>query len=112
MVHIGRAVRPLIGAGQRRVGLALVEALLGDDAVGEVLGTTSASATSAQLDGLRALPDAMQGVLDQREVVAEAAARLAPSRRRWVLKGSSVAGVAGWRKAVYETLREIFRRPS
>ena len=38
VVHIGRAVRPLIGARQRRVGLALVEALLRDGAVGEIGG--------------------------------------------------------------------------
>ena len=63
-------------------------------AVGEVLGTTSASATSALLTGLRALPDAMQGVLDQRDVVAEAAARLAPSRRHWAVVGNGYNRIA------------------
>ncbi len=38
VVHIGRAVRPLIGARQRRQRLALVEAVAGDDSVLEVGG--------------------------------------------------------------------------
>jgi glucosamine--fructose-6-phosphate aminotransferase (isomerizing) len=62
--------------------------------VGEVLGTTSPVATSALLEGLRALPDAMQGVLEQREVVAEAAARLAPSRRHWAVVGNGYNRIA------------------
>jgi hypothetical protein len=38
VVHIGRAVRPLKGARQRRQRLALVEAVAGDDIVLEVGG--------------------------------------------------------------------------
>ena len=38
VVHIGRAVRPLIGARQRRQRLALVEAVAGDDAMLEIHG--------------------------------------------------------------------------
>ena len=38
MVHIGRSVRPLIGAGQRRGGLALVEPLERDRLVRDIGG--------------------------------------------------------------------------
>jgi glucosamine--fructose-6-phosphate aminotransferase (isomerizing) len=63
-------------------------------AVGELLGTTAPATTSALLAGLRALPDAMQGVLDQREAVAEAAARLAPPRRHWAVVGNGYNRIA------------------
>jgi glutamine---fructose-6-phosphate transaminase (isomerizing) len=63
-------------------------------AIGEVMGTTSAPATSALLEGLRVLPDAMQGVIGQREAVAEAAARLAPPRRHWAVVGNGYNRIA------------------
>ena len=57
MVHIGRAVRPLIGARQRRGGLALVEAVARNGAVGEV-GRRAARAAARSAPNRRARPAA------------------------------------------------------
>lgn len=57
-------------------------------AVGEAARTLDRSAAASLLAGLRALPDAMEKVLAARPVMADAANRLAPSRRYWAVVGN------------------------
>ncbi|MEM9745158.1 MAG: SIS domain-containing protein [Actinomycetota bacterium] len=58
-------------------------------------GDEAASARRSQLlDALRALPDAMRGTLARREVIAEAARRLAPPKRYWAVVGNGPNKVA------------------
>ncbi|MEX2659075.1 MAG: SIS domain-containing protein [Acidimicrobiales bacterium] len=46
------------------------------------------------LDGLRVLPDAMEAVLERRELIALAAATHAPSRRYWSIVGNGANRIA------------------
>ncbi|HYX44944.1 MAG TPA: SIS domain-containing protein, partial [Acidimicrobiales bacterium] len=50
--------------------------------------------TAALLDGLHALPDAMQEVLGRRHAIAAAAQRHAPSRRYWAVVGNGANRIA------------------
>src|SRR5690606_8070005 len=49
---------------------------------------------SEVLAGLRSLPEAMEATIGRREVIAEAARELAPSRRYWAIVGSGANQVA------------------
>ncbi|QXC60345.1 SIS domain-containing protein [Aquihabitans sp. G128] len=61
----------------------------------EVPGTADGAAHRSQLlAGLRELPTAMEATLARREVIAEAAQELTPSRRYWAIVGSGANRVA------------------
>jgi len=62
-------------------------------ALGELLGFADAAATDETVAALRALPEAMEGVLDRRAAIAEAA-QLAPARRHWAVVGNGRNRVA------------------
>jgi glucosamine--fructose-6-phosphate aminotransferase (isomerizing) len=66
-----------------------------------LLAVTIAEATGAEvvdrsglLGGLRSLPDAMERTMALRPVIAEAAQRLAPSRRYWAIVGNGANRIA------------------
>jgi glucosamine--fructose-6-phosphate aminotransferase (isomerizing) len=61
----------------------------------EVPGTAELAAQRSEvLAGLRELPAAMTATIGRRDVIAEAAAELAPSRRYWAIVGSGANRVA------------------
>ncbi|MCU1352639.1 MAG: glucosamine 6-phosphate synthetase, contains amidotransferase and phosphosugar isomerase domain [Acidimicrobiales bacterium] len=60
----------------------------------EVRGTAGAAERSALLAALRDLPAAMEATLARRDVIAEAAQELTPSRRYWALVGSGADRIA------------------
>ena len=57
-------------------------------AISDAAGTSDAMRTADLLAGLRALPEAMEGVLGLRDVIADAATTHAPSRRYWAMVGN------------------------
>jgi glutamine---fructose-6-phosphate transaminase (isomerizing) len=63
-------------------------------ALGDNLGCGDAHRGHRLLGALRDLPDAMQRVLGQREEIAWAASRLAPSRRYWAVVGNGPNRIA------------------
>jgi glucosamine--fructose-6-phosphate aminotransferase (isomerizing) len=63
-------------------------------AIGDVTGHGDAAASARLLDGLRALPDAMERVLTPREPIGEAAAAYAPSRVYWAVVGNGANRIA------------------
>ena len=63
-------------------------------ALGDELGCTDRRRTHELLGALRALPDAMEGVLAQRELIADAASRYAPARRYWAVVGNGPNRIA------------------
>ncbi len=63
-------------------------------AIAEASGLGDERRRSDLLASLRELPDAMRVVLERREVVADAARRLAPSRRYWAVVGNGPNKVA------------------
>ena len=66
---------------------AIAEAVAGEDG-GDVRRRTQI------LDALRALPDAMRATLEKRDVIAQAARRLAPPKRYWAVVGNGPNKVA------------------
>lgn len=61
----------------------------------EVAGTDDGAGRRSEiLTGLRELPAAMEAALERRDVIAEAARELAPSRRYWAIVGSGANRVA------------------
>ena len=64
-----------------------------------VRGDDGAEERSRLLAGLRELPEAMEATIGRRDVIAEAAQELAPSRRYWAIVGS------GWDRIAAEELR-------
>ena len=61
----------------------------------EVPGTEAGAARRSELlGGLREIPDAMEETLARREIIAEAAQELAPSRRYWAIVGSGANRIA------------------
>jgi glucosamine--fructose-6-phosphate aminotransferase (isomerizing) len=73
---------------QVAAGLLLAEALAGH------LGCRDERRSDRLLRALRALPEAMEEVLAQREAIAAAASELAPYRRHWAVVGSGSNRVA------------------
>ena len=63
-------------------------------AIAEATGIGDPRRRSDLLASLRQLPDAMRAVLDRRDIVAEAARRLAPSKRYWAVVGNGPNKVA------------------
>ena len=63
-------------------------------AVSEAAGLGSAVRRHELLTGLRTLPDAMRTVLENRAQIADAARRLAPSKRYWAVVGNGPNTVA------------------
>ncbi len=63
-------------------------------AISEAAGLGSAARRHELLVGLRTLPDAMRQVLGNREQIADAARRLAPSKRYWAVVGNGPNSVA------------------
>jgi glucosamine--fructose-6-phosphate aminotransferase (isomerizing) len=63
-------------------------------AISEAAGLGSASRRHHLLAGLRTLPDAMSKVIDNRDAIADAARRLAPSKRYWAVVGNGPNKVA------------------
>ncbi len=63
-------------------------------AVAEVTGIGDARRRSDLLASLRELPDAMREVLTRRELIADAARRLAPPKRYWAVVGNGPNKVA------------------
>jgi glucosamine--fructose-6-phosphate aminotransferase (isomerizing) len=63
-------------------------------AIADAAGLGDARRRSDLLASLRELPDAMREVLTRREVIADAARRLAPSRRYWAVVGNGPNKVA------------------
>ena len=63
-------------------------------AVSEAAGVGTAQRRHELLAALRRLPDAMREVLGRREVIADAARRLAPAKRYWAVVGSGANKVA------------------
>lgn len=63
-------------------------------AISEAAGLGSAVRRHELLGGLRTLPDAMRRVLANREQIADAARRLAPSKRYWAVVGNGPNTVA------------------
>jgi glucosamine--fructose-6-phosphate aminotransferase (isomerizing) len=57
-------------------------------AISDAAGCADRSRTSDLLAGLRALPDAMEGVLQRRDAIAAAAQEFAPPRRYWAMVGN------------------------
>jgi glucosamine--fructose-6-phosphate aminotransferase (isomerizing) len=74
---------------QLAAGFVLAEALGAEVGVGNGNGRTA-----ELLAGLRALPDAMDGVLARRDDIAQAAMRHAPSRRYWAIVGNGANRIA------------------
>ncbi|HEX2040032.1 MAG TPA: SIS domain-containing protein [Acidimicrobiales bacterium] len=72
---------------QIAAGFVLAEALAAE------LGVTNGRSADV-LAGLRALPDAMEGVLARRDEIAQAAMRHAPSRRHWAIVGNGANRIA------------------
>ncbi|MCU1452932.1 MAG: glucosamine 6-phosphate synthetase, contains amidotransferase and phosphosugar isomerase domain [Acidimicrobiales bacterium] len=60
----------------------------------EVCGTEGAAERSTLLAALRELPEAMEVTLGRRDVIAEAAQELTPSRRYWAMVGSGADRIA------------------
>jgi glucosamine--fructose-6-phosphate aminotransferase (isomerizing) len=63
-------------------------------AVSEAAGVGTAQRRHELLSALRRLPDAMREVLGRRELIADAARRLAPAKRYWAVVGSGANKVA------------------
>jgi len=63
-------------------------------AVAEAAGVGDVSRRSMLLASLRVMPDAMRATLDLRPVIAEAAQRVAPSKRYWAAVGNGPNKVA------------------
>ncbi len=63
-------------------------------AIADEVGTLASERVHELLDALRALPDAMQQVLGQREAIAEIAQRHATSRRYWAVVGNGLNRIA------------------
>ncbi|MEP1122681.1 MAG: SIS domain-containing protein [Ilumatobacter sp.] len=63
-------------------------------AIAEATGLGDARRRTQLLSSLRALPDAMRATLERREVIADAARRLAPSKRYWAVVGNGPNKVA------------------
>jgi glucosamine--fructose-6-phosphate aminotransferase (isomerizing) len=63
-------------------------------ALAEVVGCGDRRRTHDLLSALRLLPDAMEEVLRRREPIADAAQRLAPSRRYWAVVGNGPNRIA------------------
>ncbi|MEO6653214.1 MAG: SIS domain-containing protein [Ilumatobacteraceae bacterium] len=63
-------------------------------AISDVAGLGSDARRHDLLAGLQTLPDAMLAVLDKRELIADAARRLAPSKRYWAVVGNGPNKVA------------------
>ena len=63
-------------------------------AIAEAAGVGAAERRHELLDGLRAIPDAMQAVMARRDDVADAARRLAPPKRYWAVVGNGPNQVA------------------
>jgi glutamine---fructose-6-phosphate transaminase (isomerizing) len=63
-------------------------------AISEAAGLGSAERRHHLLESLRAVPDAMRAVLDQRDHIGDAARRFAPQRRYWTVVGNGVNAVA------------------
>jgi glucosamine--fructose-6-phosphate aminotransferase (isomerizing) len=63
-------------------------------ALTDELGCADPRQADQLLTALRDLPDALQAVLGQRAVIAEAASRLAPSRRYWAVVGNGANRIA------------------
>jgi glutamine---fructose-6-phosphate transaminase (isomerizing) len=68
--------------------------LLLSQALAEHLGCADERRSDRLLRALRALPEAMEEVLEQREAIAAAASALAPYRRHWAVVGSGSNRVA------------------
>jgi glutamine---fructose-6-phosphate transaminase (isomerizing) len=73
---------------QVAAGILLAVAIAGE------VGGADERTTSELLEGLRELPAAMEGVLEVRPAIAEAARELAPGRRHWAVVGSGVNRLA------------------
>ena len=63
-------------------------------ALADRLGCGDRHRADRLLRALRALPDVMEEVLDQRDTIADAAIRLAPSRRHWAVVGNGPNRIA------------------
>jgi glucosamine--fructose-6-phosphate aminotransferase (isomerizing) len=63
-------------------------------AIGEATGTLDRVAWSSLLGALHDLPEALEGVLARRELIADAAHQYAPSRRYWAIVGNGANRVA------------------
>jgi glucosamine--fructose-6-phosphate aminotransferase (isomerizing) len=63
-------------------------------AISEAAGVGSDQRRHELLTALRRLPDSMRVVLDRRELIADAARRLAPAKRYWAVVGSGSNKVA------------------
>jgi len=63
-------------------------------AIAEACGAGDAKRRTQLLDALRAIPDAMRTTLERRDVIAEAARRLAPPKRYWAVVGNGPNKVA------------------
>ena len=63
-------------------------------AIGDITGHGDPTATSTLLAGLRELPEAMEGVLAQRESIGAIAALHAPQRTYWAVVGSGANRIA------------------
>ncbi len=63
-------------------------------AIAEATGLGDARRRTQLLSSLRAVPDAMRGTLERRDVIADAARRLAPPKRYWAVVGNGPNKVA------------------
>ncbi|MFN3258262.1 MAG: SIS domain-containing protein [Ilumatobacter sp.] len=63
-------------------------------AIAEAAGGNDAGRRTQVLSSLRALPDAMRATLERRNVIADAARRLAPPKRYWAVVGNGPNKVA------------------
>ncbi len=63
-------------------------------AIAEEAGCSDRREAHELLDGLRRLPEAMEGVLERRDQIATAAQRHAPARRYWAVVGNGLNRIA------------------
>ncbi|MGA9279328.1 SIS domain-containing protein, partial [Ilumatobacter sp.] len=89
----GRDVEMSVASTKAFYAQVAAGALLGC-AVAEATGLGDAKRRSQLLASLRALPDAMRITLSRRDVIADAARRLAPSKRYWAVVGNGPNKVA------------------
>jgi len=60
----------------------------------ELLGDSGAAGRRELLEGIAAIPDAMETVIGRRDIIGEAARQFGPSRRYWALVGNGVNRIA------------------
>ena len=90
----GRDVEMSVASTKAFYSQVAAGCLLAAAVAGEVAGERGAASRRSLLETLRAMPSALEAVLERRDAIGEAARRLALSRRHWAVVGNGPNQVA------------------